>query len=181
MKQVFSISCTLFLSLLLIATGCKKGDTGPAGPQGDQGDPGPQGPQGPPGSANVIYSDWLDVEFDAQTDNNGDTVILFATINAPKLTAEILDRGEMKTYVNLGTVGDPAVYPLPFIGNAFIDVEYVIGGINLFSNAVASTDGSGNNKTLQYRYVLIPGGQPARSAINWNDYNSVKKYLNLKD
>ena len=37
------------------------------------------------------------------------------------------------------------------------------------------------NQVFQYRYILIPGGKAARSAIDWNNYAAVKKYLNLKD
>ncbi len=183
MKHVFSISCAAFLSLVLLVASCKKGDTGPEGPAGPPGPNGPQGPKGDTGVANVIYSAWLDATFAPVTNQAGDTIYYFEEqIVAPKLTASIINSGEMKAYVNLGTVGTPVVYPLPFNGNAYIDVEWNVGSIWLYSNANASTSGTGTNKTRQYRYILIPGGVPARMAsINWNSYAEVQKALNIPD
>lgn len=180
MKHVFSISCAAFMSLVLLVASCKKGDTGPQGPEGPQGN---QGPQGPEGKTNVITSGWKDITFTAVTNQAGDTTYYYqAQIPATKLTKAILDSGEIKAYVNLGTVGEPYVYPLPWLGSsAYIDVEYVVGNINLYSSGNASTSGTGNNKGLQYRYILIPGSTNARSAINWNNYAEVQKYLGLKD
>jgi hypothetical protein len=63
-------SLTLLASLVLITfifTQCQKGDVGPAGPAGPTGaagaagSPGATGPKGDTGTANVIYSPWLDV------------------------------------------------------------------------------------------------------------------------
>ena len=63
-------SLTLLASVIaitLIFTQCQKGDTGPAGPAGPAGPTGPTGPagangaKGDTGTANVIYSAWLDV------------------------------------------------------------------------------------------------------------------------
>ena len=180
MKHIFSISCAAFLSLVLLVTSCKKGDQGPAGPAGPQGD---KGTKGDTGVANVIYSTWTDVTFTAVKNQAGDTIYYYGgKIAAPKLTAAILNGGQMMTYVNLGTVGAPFIYPLPWAGNAYIDVEYVVGNINLYSNANAGTSGTGNNKTLQYRYILIPGGVPARSAaIDWNNYAAVIKALGIPE
>ncbi len=89
------------VAVLLAACG-KDGDTGPAGPAGPQGAQGPggaagpQGPQGEPGTANVIYSDWLDVGYDEDTTviAVGDTLFrYFSGIDVPKLTADIASKG----------------------------------------------------------------------------------------
>jgi hypothetical protein len=193
MKQVFSISCAVFLSLLLIVTGCKKGDTGPEGPQGEQGAPGPQGPQGPqgpPGTANVIYSDWLDVQFGTV---DGLEDFLAAVIQAPEITQDIVDKGEVKVYWNLNTADEPWVVSLPytdnglFFGPTYMDVTstplIVPEQIEIYSKYNLGTFEDNGKTYFQYRYIVIPGGTAAngRSAINWNDYNAVKKYLNLKD
>src|SRR5829696_3128642 len=97
--RTVTISCSfLVLTVVtLLSTGCsKEGPAGPAGAQGPQGQAGPQGPKGDTGTANVIYSNWLDVKFDADTVHNGnvvDTVGFSADINAPKLTNAILSGG----------------------------------------------------------------------------------------
>jgi hypothetical protein len=140
----------------------------------------------------VIYSDWLDVPpfvVDTATnpdDGQLDTLGLISGLDAPKLTADILNKGLVKVYINLNTAADPVIAPLPYVDNSFINIRYigVTGGILLFSNVDASTgtDDSGN-KVYQYRYVLIPGGVAARSAsrVDWNNYKAVQQYLGLKN
>ena len=179
------VSCLLAASLLIVA--CKKGDPGPQGDKGDKGDAGAQGATGATGSkgaagtANVLYSDWLDLGF--TQDPSG---IFFAQIDEDKLTDDILSKGEIKVYVNLGTAAEKIVFPLPFTsGTAQISPLYAEGLIELDANVNASTavDQSTGQKFRQYRYVLIPGGAHVRmdKQINWNNYEEVKNYLGLKD
>ena len=61
----------------------------------------------------------------------------------------------------------------------YVDAYYSEKLINLVSNyPVSSSEGFS-----QFRYIIIPGGvqEGNRSAIDWKDYNSVKKYYQLKD
>ncbi|WP_205686969.1 hypothetical protein [Chitinophaga rhizosphaerae] len=191
----------LLLALFVAACG-KDGDTGPAGPAGPAGPGGaagpggPAGPKGDTGTANVIYSDWLDVGF-PEIDTNvvavGDTIFtFFGGMNAPKITADILAKGDIKVYINFRTAANPLVMPLPvadfaFFG-AFVNITplFTVGAVNLVSNIDAGTGlNAQNEKVWQYRYILIPGGVAARKAagadVDWNNYKSVQKYLNLKD
>ena len=191
----FTIYCSFvaLTALTVFSVGCKKGDTGPAGPAGAQGPAGPagaQGPKGDSGTANVIYSNWLDVTFDADTVHNGaevDTVGYSAGITAPKLTSNILSGGEIKVYWNYGTAADPVVFPLPLdisIFNATLSPIFQVGSITLLASEDISTfTTTTNEKRFQYRYILIPGGTPSgrMAKIDWNDYNAVKTYLGLKD
>jgi len=192
-------SLTLLVSLVAIAfvfTQCQKGDTGPAGPAGPTGAAGAAGPAGAPGAkgdtgtANVIYSPWLDVTYAADTVHIGsvvDTLWWLANITAPKLTQTILDRGEIKVYVNWGTQANADVAPLPLIDvffyGIFINPEFLLQRIDLYSNANVSTQGSGAAKILQYRYILIPGSVPSGRIrhVDWNNYNEVKAFLGLTD
>ncbi|WP_298732392.1 hypothetical protein [uncultured Chitinophaga sp.] len=187
MKRFFQMSCGITYALLFTAVfamvSCsKEGDAGPAGPEGPAGPAGAAGPKGDAGSANVIYSDWLDASYTTEDDS----VSWVAEIDAPKLTTEILSKGEIKVYVNLAAAENPAIVPLPYFDGAFlINVQAVESAIILISNADLSTyihEASGK-KVQQVRYVLIPGGTAARQSagIDWNDYQQVKKYLNLKD
>ncbi len=179
-KSKFLLPCVACLVVVLTLVSCKKGDTGPAGPAGPQGTQGTQGVQGVAGTANVIYSPWIDTTTFKVLDtlHNGAVIDTFwiADISAPKLTADILNQGEIKTYVNANTTADPVVYPLPFNNGAiFIDVVYATGLIELTTNA--------NLAGVPFRYVVVPGGTAARSykSINWNNYSEVKAYLHLKD
>jgi hypothetical protein len=166
MKHVFSVlsvTCVAFFTIFLSTTNvsCKKGDTGP---------------KGDTGVANAIYSAWANVTFSGAVTTAGDTVGV-ATITAPKITKDVLDKALVKVYVNLGTATAPNIAPLPYIDflNGFwINVDFEIGKINLLANG----DGSAS-----YRYIIITGSVPAAraAAVNWNDYNAVKQYYNLPD
>jgi hypothetical protein len=175
------VAATLVAVSLLFAY-CKKGDAGPEGPAGPSG---PQGPKGDTGTANVIYSAWLDAAYTPEKNANGDTIGYFTNITAPKLTSAILNSGEIKAYMNFGTTTNPDVVPLPladpFYG-MYITVDLFVQRIYLYSNFDAGTYTDGGAKRLQYRYILIPGSVQGRMAkIDWNDYNKVKEQLQLPD
>ncbi len=194
----------LFLSffvLTLFFCSCKKGDpgdTGPAGPAGIAGTPGtpgaggPEGPKGDTGTANVIYSEWLDVTFEG-----ADSTGWVAEISAPKLIDSILNSGDIKVYFNAGSDSTDSqlvmTLPIyePFLLGAIINPYYTTQLITLISTGNVSSFTDNGNHYFQYRYVLIPGGikalHPIRinsetnTRINWDDYKQVKKFLGLKD
>ena len=181
MKKLSFLFLSAFLvSASLMVTSCSK--EGPEGPQGPQGPQGDKGDKGDPG-ANVTYSNWLNIAFEADTVHNGpdiDTTGWFSIIDAPKITAQILNQGAVKVYVNLNTPADPVIVSIPFLDQilAFI----YTGTIELSAVGNFSTfDAGGGVMVQQYRYIIIPGGLPARSAIDWDDYEQVKKYLKLKN
>lgn len=195
MKRIsLNLFACLALAFALLAVSCgKDGDTGPAGaagPAGPAGPTGPTGPTGPEGSANVIYSDWLDVEYKPDTVHLAggaiDTLGYFAVIEVPKLDLDMLTTGEIKVYLNGFSAADPAVIPLPYFSvysGLSINPTFYLNEIDLYSNGDISTvmDNAGV-KYQQYRYVLIPGGEEARKAkIDWNNYEQVKQYLGLKN
>ena len=192
------LSILLFVITLIFAS-CQKGDvgaTGPAGPTGAPGAPGaaggtgPEGPKGDTGTANVIYSEWLDVEYTVDTVHNGniiDTLGYFAEIPAPKLNNDILSKGEIKVYVNGGTSATPNIFPLPYfdIYTLFsIQPSFSLETISLYADVDFSTFTQNNDKFFQYRYILIPGGvtaAPITNTIDWNNYKQVKRFLGLED
>lgn len=189
MKHLFLKSVTaLFLSLVVLATSCKKGDTGPAGPKGDTGPTGATGATGATGktgTANVIYSAWLNVTFAAVNDSVGG-----AQIDAPKLVDSIIEKGDVKVFWNVNSASNPYIVALPYADNGLVlgvndlHLNFVatVGAILLYSNYNLSSGTSNGEAVGQYRYILIPGGSAARSAVvNWNDYNQVKNYLGLKN
>jgi hypothetical protein len=186
-------SCLRPLAYLLVISllfaNCKKGDVGPAGPTGPAGPSGSQGLKGDTGTANVIYSGWLDVAYQPDTIHIGtaiDTIGFYGNITATKLTNAILSGGELKVYMNAGTSANPDVFILPYLdpySGIHVTPEFFVQRIYLYSNANVSTVTQNALKYLQYRYILIPGGVNARMAhpVDWSDYNKVKIYLGLKD
>ena len=184
MKKFNFFRSGILLVVIVVFAYCSKdeGDVGPPGPAGTTGPQGPVGPAGPKGdtgTANVIYSQWVNTTWLPDTIMQGSVVIdtagYFVNINAPKLTLNMLNTGEIKVYINLNTPAAPVVFPLPFNNGAvFIDATFFTNTIQLYSNA----DLTG----LPARYILIPGSAPARMAtINWNNYAEVKTNLGLED
>jgi hypothetical protein len=130
------------LGAFLIAgmIGCKKGDTGPAGPEG---------PQGPAGPDSVVYSPWINL---SPTYVEDDT-LFEDTVVAASITKDILDKGVILTYVNIGTSSDPDVVPVSSLNYIFAFEEFTVGNIYLtiFPNYDLSD--------LPFRYVTIPGSK----------------------
>jgi hypothetical protein len=208
MKQkIFSIPFTLLIAIASIITSCSKegpaGATGPAGPTGAQGPAGPAGAPGAPGApgtvgtANVIYSEWADVVYEPA---NADSSLWVAEIAAPRLVDSILNRGEIKVYLNAGSdsTGDQFVVTLPIydpiIIGALITPYYSPATITLVATGDVGSFAQNGNKYFQYRYILIPGGTAAGrgtnngtgigngiKSVNWNDYKQAKAFLGLKD
>jgi len=188
--RLYSYVAILLASAVLVYS-CKKGDTGPAGPAGPAGTAGTAGapgPKGDTGTANVIYSAWTDVTYtpiiqDTGTPAKPDTLFYVGAIVAPKLTSNVISKGEISVYLNAGSATSPYIYPLPFTDILFqgltVQVNYVVDSIYLTANFNASTITQGGVKFQQYRYVIIPGSVPA--SADKKDYNSIKNYFKLPD
>jgi hypothetical protein len=160
------------LALFVTLYACKgpAGDVGPAGATGATGATGSTGATGASGASGAIYSEWITPTFSATT--------FSATLTAPKLTQEIVDRGAVHVYLK----GQTLVFPLPYIdtdslGRVALQLDYAIGvgRIVLFTNARISG--------IPFRYVLIPGSTPGgrKAAIDFNNYEAVKKEFDLPD
>lgn len=168
MKHVFSVlsvACVVFFTVFLSTTNvsCKKGDTGP---------------KGDTGVANAIYSPWIEVSFEnGAIIRPGDTVAV-ASIDAPKITKDVLDKGMVKVYANFGTAAAPNVVSVPFMeptGYYWVRADFEVGKINLTSSWNADFSGP-------YRYIIITGTVPARQeTVDWNNYAEVQKLYGLKD
>lgn len=177
------------VAALVIFAACQKdgemGPEGPQGPQGPQGQQGPQGPKGDTGVANVIYSDWLDVAFQEVTaEGEEDPVGYAASFDAPKLSHDILTKGEIKVYMNWGTATEPSISPIPYFDPLFgylLTADYEEGIVYLSANFDASSRTLEGNRVLQFRYVLIPGAVLAAKppGVNLDNYTEARQYLQL--
>jgi hypothetical protein len=166
MKQVFSVlsvTCVAFFTIFLSTTNvsCKKGDTGP---------------KGDTGNANVAYSAWLNVQYNYQLDQFGDTFYV-ASINAPKITDSVLNKGDVRVFINVGTAAAPEILSLPL---STIIIPFISKGkIDLQSAFDYSTFTAQGNTYQQYRYVVIQGSVAAR--IDKNNYAELKRLYNIPD
>jgi hypothetical protein len=150
------------------ATGAT-GAMGATGSRGETGATGAQGPKGDAGTADVFYSNWISVQFIGSTE-------FAATINAPKITQEILDKGTVLTYAKSNLNGN--VIPLPFAalnGTIRTTVVYNLGKVLLGANFNASSQ--------TYRYIIFsPGisiGAGRKKALESMSYEEVKALYNI--
>jgi|ERR1035437_1021061 hypothetical protein len=139
----FKIS-SLFLFSILLA-GCVK--------------EGPGGPMGPAGyDAQVYYSEWFSPA--AWTDGTTDW---FFDVSAPDLTSSIVETGIILAYVSLDgdLYSSAAVRPLPTyaLNSNWSFLVHEPGGIEFTNDGVSVP-----LKTHLFRFILIPGNIPAKSA-----------------
>ncbi|MCP9752543.1 collagen-like protein [Ferruginibacter sp. HRS2-29] len=159
------------------------GATGPAGPAGNPGTPGtpgapgPTGPTGPAGSAGtpaqVIYSPWITSPYSSRDTTVDGTCLRMRHLDAPSLTASILNQGVMLVYFRVGSIGP---YMLPYVsdaGGATNSVNAIFNLNKIFiyrhtyntcrftSASPASFPGQpvmiNLPQSIEYRYVFIPG------------------------
>ena len=161
--QTGLLAVTLFLSAITFQS-CQPQD-GEVGPQGEQGATGAQGPAGPAGTANVQYSPWVTVTFTGSP-NTGN-------LTAAAITQDILDKGDVRVYTKAGN----SVVSLPYANaGATIHGRYYVGKIEFIASYSFSS--------LPIRYVIIPGGTSMsgrKAAIDYTDYEAVKRAYNLPD
>ncbi|MEH6679511.1 MAG: hypothetical protein V7724_03135 [Sediminicola sp.] len=168
------------------------GAIGPQGPQGEQGVGGPQGEQGEqgePGTANVIYSDWIPVDYivDVAAESN---LMGLGVLNSSELNQEtdvLLVYGQRET--EAGTTD--GIFGLPFI----LATQNEYYGFGLFDASggtgiqvrVNTLDGGANLFTFftSYRYVIIPGGMPSagKSTIDYTKmtYEEILERFNIPE
>ncbi|MCB0372444.1 MAG: collagen-like protein [Muricauda sp.] len=195
----FKVFISMALSSVLVAS-CSPEDgadgaVGPQGPQGEQGVAGPQGEQGDqgeqgePGTANVIYSDWVNTELG---DNILSTSASF-TIDAPEIDADMLNFGTILVYARRidGVIGN-IVYQLPIVFGAARQQSYYFRAqsdeiiISVVGNEEGENVGDGTFLE-QYRYVLIPGGvsTSGKSASEMDftkmSYDELIAYFNIPE
>ncbi|MBX3241892.1 MAG: collagen-like protein [Chitinophagaceae bacterium] len=165
----------------LILSCAKEGPSGPQGPQGNAGPEGPQGPagangtqgadgaQGPAGTANVIYSGWLSFQ-QAQRDSSVDNTNLKVNhIPAAQLTQQIVDNGVTLVYMRFLT----SVFPLPYTNHAGNKPNTVSffprPGKIIITRFAHDNTGSTGFGSVQFRYILIPGGTAASRYAGENE------------
>ena len=145
-----------------------EGQQGPQGPEGQPGAQGPQGPGGADGNANVIVSEWKLAT--GQKDTIIDiTEIKVATVAAPELTDEVIQKSAILVYLDYGG----GIFPLPYTSNAggrmstisFFPKQRKIRPMRIvYDNGNTMSLGS----HILYKYVIIPQGTASKGSSNNN-------------
>ncbi len=173
----------LWFLLLISVCGCKgpQGEVGPQGQTGVQGVPGPVGAQG---AANLLVSAWTAVKAtDWKSDN--DPQYFYVGIEEKNITQAILDKGLVMAYyrnpgqktvvLSLPSVTDKVSIGYFFLlnqGKGFInfDLSYFVPRKNPI------------DFDIEVRWIIIPPNPGGRlKAIDWTDYQAVKRELNLTE
>jgi hypothetical protein len=188
MKTTIAKLVTIVMIITLAA--CSDGDPGPAGPQGQQGIVGEKGAQGPegekgdPGTANVIYSEWLDLEWNGINDPDYKTM----RIQEPMITSEFVEKGGVSLFFIRAVNEDiTIVIPIPYqFGNVnLFSATQIISGVTTLGLIALSQDGSPISEDqfagLKVRYVLIPGGTLTTGGRVSYSYESLQNLYNIPD
>lgn len=185
-----SIAATLLASSLLLTncqpTNGEKGDPGPQGEQGIQGPKGDPGPQGAVGTANVIYSNWIDMSNPSKWRRNNPSYWEATLVSTTSISQSIINSGVVLVYMKSSISPRVMLTPFTALGNYFTIYSNVfVGSISLWqqfpaSNSPVNLDLQGWNS---YRYVIIPGSVPGgrKISIDYSNYEEVKKAFNLPD
>lgn len=176
MKTLINSGIAMLTACLVMLSSCKKGDTGPAGPAG---------------TANVIYSNWMDTNpWVASTTSTGaGKKTYYFDIAAPKVTQDIIDKGTVLVYVQF--IADPDG---PGISKLLPSIYYNIGGadiqyrfqqglflnkIRIICDIIPNGLPATNNKL---RYLIIPGGVPNARKADYTrmSYEEVCRMLKIE-
>ena len=172
------------LSMLLIGLNACKGPQGDVGPQGATGPTGAQGSQGAQGTANLIVSSWTTVAAaDWKSDNN--PLYFYYGLDDKNITQAILDKGAVMAYYR-SPAQKTVVLSLPSVTDKvsigyFFRVDQGKGFMN-FDLSYFQPRNVPINFDLEFRWIIIPPNPGGRvRAIDWGNYDEVKRELNLSD
>jgi len=185
-----SILATIALSILLV-TGCEKeGPVGPAGASGSQGIQGPQGATGNQGQSgtNLIVKTFTLYPSDfTEFGTQGEPLHRYsATKNISEITQSVYDNGMVIVYYQGSGTTPPPWYSLPqtLYKNGYsytLTYSHYVGGVGIqrYDSDLNSIQPEFN---LTLKVVIVPPLSGKKEwDVDFNDYNAVKSYFNLKD
>ncbi|GAA3615474.1 hypothetical protein Q4Q39_01900 [Flavivirga amylovorans] len=203
-KKLVRLVMVLMVSISIFS--CSDGEdgaTGPAGPAGVDGTDGVDGEDGAPGTANVIYSEWIEKGFD--DDSGVGTPTASFDIEAPEITEKVLDQGVVLVFGRrFTTVAEDVnidVFQLPYTFYD-TDVQYrhritppsgnkATGVIKIQARSINGSNLNGNvHRIDEYRYVIIPGGAAVApsssgksSSVDYSkmSYGEIKAQFNISE
>ena len=180
------IQILLILTLFSFFFACQKGEQGDIGPAGAKGIAGVTGDKGEVGinnSKGMLVSPWVEVKA-AEWQAFGSNAFRVA-FTLPALTTDIANKGNVYFYMQ--PAGASFVYPMPysegngakFFGN-LVNVNNT-QGLYLYYGFIPALGSFKLTTDYKFRLVIIPAAARITTQIDWGNYESVKKYLDLKD
>ena len=177
MKTLKTIFSLLTIGVFLISC---------SGDDGTDGIDGINGEEGATGTANVIYSAWLNAPVAVAETVDG-TYGMSTSLNAPELSEDIVTKGTVLVYVSFGSGN----FSLPYTSTAggFANTLTAISSlkkIKLFRFRHDQAATVNIPTSLSWRYILIPGGVAATGKAakkpNYSEmsYEEVCQHFNIK-
>lgn len=132
-----------------------EGQQGPQGPEGQPGAQGPEGPGGADGNANVIVSEWKLSHTSKDTIIDG-TDLRIATVDAPELTQNIINKAAVMVYMNFGNNGYFVLPYTSYAGGKTSTLSYFYTTKKIRPTRFTHDNGSNLPLSVNYKYVIIP-------------------------
>ncbi len=179
----------IFILPILIAIlnfSCQKGEQGDVGPNGIAGTKGPTGDRGEIGlsdSKGMIISEWIDVKRASWNLYSGTTNLYGNLLTFNKLTTALATKGGFYVYMQIK--GLSTTYQLPVVDD-FPKHRIYASIWNPTTNPQVLLNIEYNQTfsvvyDYKFRVVFVPAGARVSAKVDWQNYESVKKYLNLND
>lgn len=176
----------IFASFLI---SCKApvGDIGPQGAAGAAGTKGDKGETGQKGTFSAIVSPWVTTDKWTVFTTN---ISYLSQFSEPKLTQQILDKGlllgfyrpagEDESGVVLPIPDETANYSLGMSG--FMNKTEGNISIKLAFRSAAVRNPNLEDWNVKVRWIIVPPSSTGRlKNVDWENYNEVKKALNIQD
>lgn len=186
MKTLILLFFTFITALTFQACKGPAGDVGPAGQPGATGAVGATGTQGPAGaSSSVQTTAWMSVKSAQWQQGPTQKTHFSVNLSVPAITQAVLDKGLVIGYFRPAPVAN-AVFALPYTAPGYGVLNFTPfvsggkGGAEIaVDNETITTAPAGE---LLFRIVVVPPAAGGRlPAINWKNYEEVKRVLNLTD
>lgn len=144
------------------------------------------------GAANVMYSGWVIPSYAINsTFTAGITNVKYGSINTNKITQAIKDSGivlvfarKVGGYTSLGeSVPLPITFKVNSGGVTEATINFSLGDQVIYINTTTTNNTYYVDATIEYRYIVIPGGVAIAAAknINLNDLQAVEKCFGIQN
>ncbi len=165
MKKLIFILFTL--GLLIVFSCAKDGAVGPSGAKGTD------------GNANVYYSNWTTLAQPWRDTVIDNTNLKYNYQDATVLTQNMLDSAAVLAYMKYISTINPLPYT-SYAGGKTNTLNYFLGvGRIYYTRFNIDNTVVGASSTIQYRYVVIPGGVHTLKTASNTDYNYICNKYNI--